>query len=205
MRTTLAGWKRHKNHPDARIRRRYAWEARELATTFSAAVAGAKLYYRNEPEMQAKISAVLDDLHREFGWKSRLFSALGSRYVLWRLRREEKLLASGWSYEPPTFYEKNDACEDEQPARCRTATPSAAPVKPIRAVRAPAARPTRMKRRSDEMRHLRLGAAEMFSAPGICTKGPFRRQMDQSRARKSRGRRPPKRRREALTRTRTAT
>ena len=87
--------------------------------------------------MHAKMSAVLDDLHREFGWKSRLFSAVGSRYVLWRIRREEKLLASGWSYEPPTYYEKNDACEDGQPARCRTATPSAAPVKPIRAAEPP--------------------------------------------------------------------
>ena len=35
VRTTLAGWRRHKNHPDPRIRRRYAWEVRELATTFS--------------------------------------------------------------------------------------------------------------------------------------------------------------------------
>ena len=32
VRTTLAGWKRYKNHPDARIRERFAWEARELAT-----------------------------------------------------------------------------------------------------------------------------------------------------------------------------
>ena len=30
VRTTLAGWKRHKNHPDPRVRDRYAWEAREI-------------------------------------------------------------------------------------------------------------------------------------------------------------------------------
>ena len=35
-RTTLAGWRRYKNHPDKRIRARFAWEARELATTFTA-------------------------------------------------------------------------------------------------------------------------------------------------------------------------
>ena len=57
VRTTLAGWKRYKNHPDPRIRRRYAWEARELATIFSAVVGGAKLYYRGNPEMHAKMSA----------------------------------------------------------------------------------------------------------------------------------------------------
>ena len=46
VRTTLAGWRRHKNHPDARVRRRYAWEARELATTFSALIGAARLYFR---------------------------------------------------------------------------------------------------------------------------------------------------------------
>jgi hypothetical protein len=128
VRTTLAGWKRYKNHPDARIRRRYAFEARELVTVFSAAVAGAKLYYRDNPEMRAKMSALLDDLHREFGWKSRLYSALGGWYVLWKIRREEKRLASGWTYEPPTFYEKNDACKDlAGAARCRYVAPQGVP------------------------------------------------------------------------------
>ena len=78
--------------------------------------------------MYAKMSALLADLHREFGWKSRLFSALGSRYVLWKIRREEKRLAAGWTYEPPTFYEKNDACADlAGAARCRYVTTRLAP------------------------------------------------------------------------------
>ena len=64
VRTTLAGWKRYKNHPDARVRRRFAWEARELATTFSAAVAGAKMYYRRNPAMRAKMAALLKELNR---------------------------------------------------------------------------------------------------------------------------------------------
>ncbi|MGO8688600.1 MAG: B12-binding domain-containing radical SAM protein [Thermoguttaceae bacterium] len=124
VRTTLAGWKRYKNHPDERIRRRYAFEARELATTFSAALAGAVRYYRNNPQMRAKLSAILADLHREFGWKSRLFSAVGGWYVLWKIRREEKRLASGWTYEPPTYYEKNEACAELAAAsRCRCVTP----------------------------------------------------------------------------------
>ena len=82
VRTTLAGWRRHKNHPDPRVRRRYAWEARELATTFSAVVGAAKLYYRDNPAMHAKMSALLRELHAEFGWKSRLASAVGGRWVL---------------------------------------------------------------------------------------------------------------------------
>jgi hypothetical protein len=111
VRTTLAGWKRYKNHPDPRIRRRFAWESRELATTFSAVIRAMKRYYRKDPAMQAKMSRILRDLHGEFGWKSRLAAALGGPYVLWKTRREEKRLAGGWTYEPPTFYERNDFVE----------------------------------------------------------------------------------------------
>lgn len=110
FRTTLAGWKRYKNHPDPRIRRRFAQETRGLATTYSAAVAAAKMYYRKNPEMHASIAALLRDLHREFGLKSRLMSLLGGWYVLRQIRREEKLLAAGWTREPPTFYEQNSGC-----------------------------------------------------------------------------------------------
>ena len=118
VRTTLAGWRRHKNHPDPRVRRRYAWEVRELATTFSAVVGAAKLYYRNNPAMHAKMSALLQELHAEFGWKSRLCSAIGGRWLLRQIRKEEKRLAAGFSYEPPTFYERNAAVTDRPEGRC---------------------------------------------------------------------------------------
>ena len=131
VRTTLAGYRRHKNHPNPRVRDRYAWEARELATTFSAVVGAAKLYFRNDPAMYAKMSALLRELHAEFGWKSRLASALGSRWVLRQIRKEEKRLAAGFSYEPPTFYERNEAAADRSDVPlCRSAAPLALPAKP---------------------------------------------------------------------------
>jgi hypothetical protein len=126
VRTTLAGWKRYKNHPDARVRRRFAWEARELATTFAAATAGARMYYRRNPAMRAKMAALLKELNEEFGWKSRLISLVGGPYVYWKLLREEKRLAAGWTYEPPTFYEKNAACHDAAADPCRYVTPEIA-------------------------------------------------------------------------------
>lgn len=107
VRTTLAGWKRYKNHPDARIRRHYAWEARELGTTFSALVGAVRLYYRDNPRMAAKADLVLQELRAEFGLKSRFYAAVGGRYVLHTIRQEEKRLARGWTYEPPTLYEAN--------------------------------------------------------------------------------------------------
>ena len=38
VRTTLAGWKRYKNHPDPRVRARYARECAGLATIYAGAL-----------------------------------------------------------------------------------------------------------------------------------------------------------------------
>ena len=110
--TTLSGWLRHKNHPDPRVRARFAFEARELATTYSALVGAALRYYRNTPAMFAKMKSLLKNLHREFGIMSRLASLVGRFYVYRKIRQEEKRLAEGWTYEPPTFYERNAYCND---------------------------------------------------------------------------------------------
>jgi radical SAM superfamily enzyme YgiQ (UPF0313 family) len=134
VRTTLAGWKRYKNHPDPRIRRRIAWESQDLATTFSAVIWAMKRYYRKNPPMRAKMSHLLRELYQEFGWKSRLAAAVGGPYVLWKTRREEKRLARGWTYEPPTFYETNDFVEPTaantrlHTGRCCYVTPRVVPV-----------------------------------------------------------------------------
>lgn len=126
LRTTLAGWKRYRNHPDPRIRRRFAWEVEGMATEYSAVVAATKRYYRKDPVMHAKMAALLEDMHRAFGWKSRLFAAIGGPYLLWKIRQEEQRLARGWTYEPPTFYDVNEAAladERHGAARCRYVTP----------------------------------------------------------------------------------
>ncbi len=129
VRTTLAGWKRYKHHPDPRIRRRFQWDSGDLATTWTAAVAGAKRYYRRDPAMRARMAALLAELHREFGWKSRLYAAIGGLHVCRCIRREERRLAQGWTCEPPTFYERNEAAQrlagaDARPAAlCQYVTP----------------------------------------------------------------------------------
>ncbi len=133
VRTTIAGWRRYKNHPDLRIRRRYVWESQELPTTFSAVIWAMKAYYRRDPVMRDKMSGILKDLYAEFGWKSRLVAAVAGPYVLWKIRREEKRLAQGWTYEPPTFYERNQFVElpadggRAQPELCSYVTPREVP------------------------------------------------------------------------------
>ena len=126
VRTTLKGWKQHKNHPDARVRRRFAWEARELSITFAAATAAARIHYRNDPDMHAKITELLRELFREYGLKARLAAMFGGRYVLRKIRKEQKRLASGWTYEPPTFYEKNHVADvsDRSTASCHVVSPA---------------------------------------------------------------------------------
>jgi radical SAM superfamily enzyme YgiQ (UPF0313 family) len=120
VRTTLAGWQRYKDHPDPRIRRRFRWEGRELGDGLTALVAAARGYFSQQPALHAKMSGLLEELVREFGWKARLFGSLGGRWLLSRIRREERSLAAGWTYEPPTFYERNAAVTDNPTAElCR--------------------------------------------------------------------------------------
>ncbi len=129
VRTTLAGWRRCKNHPNPCIRDRYVWESRELGTTFSALVGAARLYYRRNPALYAKMSALLKELHAEYGWKSRIFSAIGGRWLLRQIRKEEKRLASDWTYEPTTFYERNAAVTNcPKAVLCRCAAPRVATI-----------------------------------------------------------------------------
>lgn len=126
LRTTLAGWKRYKDHPYRRIRQRFKMEVDGMATMFSAVVAGTRSYYRDNPALYARMTRLLKDMNREFGWRSRVSALLGGPYVLRKIRGEEQRLASGWTYEPPTFYEVNDAVEPnkrQSASRCSYATP----------------------------------------------------------------------------------
>jgi hypothetical protein len=125
VRTTLAGWKRYRNYHDGRICRRFAWEARELGCSLAALVGGARLYYREQPAMRNRLSRLLAELYREFGWKTRIFGEIGGRWLLRRMRREEASLAAGRTFEPPTFYERNAAVVDNPAALlCQYAVPA---------------------------------------------------------------------------------
>ena len=82
-----------------------AWDARDLPVTLAGALWAAKQRFRDNPELTAKISGVLKEIHREFGVKSKLVAPLVGRYLRIKLSREDRRLRKGWTYEPPTFYE----------------------------------------------------------------------------------------------------
>ena len=75
-------------------------------------------WLRDNRPLVAKIRACREEMGREFGWKQPRWSrrcSAGSCCSRWGARRER--LERGWTYEPPTFYELNDAAKTlkEQP------------------------------------------------------------------------------------------
>ena len=110
LRTLLSGWQRYKDHPQPRLRRRLARETGWLAKSGAAMAAAAREYYSDQPVMHAKLSALVEDLCTEFGECTRHAAQIAAPHVLAAIRAEEERLAAGWTYEPPTFYEINDAC-----------------------------------------------------------------------------------------------
>lgn len=110
VRVTLNGWRLYKNHPNACVRTRILREGCELSTKSSALVGMAVRYFRNNPAMCAKMRELLRELHNEFGWKSRFWSWFGGWWMSRQIRKEEKRLKLGTAkYEPPTYYEGNEA------------------------------------------------------------------------------------------------
>jgi radical SAM superfamily enzyme YgiQ (UPF0313 family) len=107
-RTTLKGWRRYKDHLDQRIRDRFAWEARALAMVYPAALWAARRWFRDRnPELVKKLTGLLDEIKREIGLKARLLAPLGGPFVFSKLRKEDRRLKAGRTYEPPMFYEMN--------------------------------------------------------------------------------------------------
>jgi radical SAM superfamily enzyme YgiQ (UPF0313 family) len=100
--TFLKGWRRYKNHPDKRIRERFAWEVRPLRTTYAGAVWAMRKWYGENAAMKRTLDRLLKDLYRTFGWKTRIVAPPIGMYISWAIKREEQRLARGWTYEPET-------------------------------------------------------------------------------------------------------
>ena len=109
VRTMLMGWKRLKNHPDPCVRDRAQWEFGPITATYAAAVRAMKIWYRHDRPMYREAAEVLQGLYREFGIQTRLIGGLLGPFLYLAMRREEKRLNAGWTREPETRYEKNEA------------------------------------------------------------------------------------------------
>lgn len=109
IRTILKGWQRYHSHPDNRIRNRYLADVKPLRNMYAGAVWAMKKWYRHDKIMHQQLADLLKDIYATLGLQPRLVAPVAGRYIYWTMRREEKRFAAGWTIEPKTFFEKNQA------------------------------------------------------------------------------------------------
>jgi hypothetical protein len=105
--TTFEGWMRYKDYPEPRVQDRFRWEARSLKSAYSGVLwAMEKRFKGTNQNLSEQIRTLRQDVEREFGSISKAFAAFLGPVLLWTSRREEKRLAAGKTYEPPTIIER---------------------------------------------------------------------------------------------------
>jgi radical SAM superfamily enzyme YgiQ (UPF0313 family) len=108
-RTSFSGWQRYHNHPDPRVRARFARDGRMLRYFYSGALwAMERKLGKSNPAVTAKIHAFREELERALGPKAALAASLVGPALLWTSNREERRLKHGQTYEPPTFVERTN-------------------------------------------------------------------------------------------------
>lgn len=106
-RTLLAGWKRYKDSPDARVRERFAREMHRLSGIYGSALWAMERQFREvNREVSQRIRALQQEFRQESGVVSKMLPSLLGPILLWTARREERRLAQGKTYEPPTILER---------------------------------------------------------------------------------------------------
>jgi radical SAM superfamily enzyme YgiQ (UPF0313 family) len=108
-RTLLEGWRRYKNDPDARVRERFTRDAEKLRTAYNAALwAMEREFKKVNREVSTQIRGLRKEIDAEFGGVARIASRAIGPVLWWTTRREERRLAAGWTYEPPTILERTN-------------------------------------------------------------------------------------------------
>jgi radical SAM superfamily enzyme YgiQ (UPF0313 family) len=111
-RTLLTGWKRYKDWPDVRVRERFTREMGRLSGIYGSALwAMEKQFKKVNANVSEQIRALRLDFKRESGFMSKMVPAVLGPVLLWTTRREERRLARGKTYEPPTILERRNWVE----------------------------------------------------------------------------------------------
>ena len=108
----MAGWKRYKDSPDSRVRERFAREMGRLSGVYSSALWAMQRQFRKvDRNVSEQIRALRQEFKQESGIVSRMLPAVLGPVLLWTTRREERRLARGKTYEPPTILERTNWVE----------------------------------------------------------------------------------------------
>ena len=110
--TMLQGWQRYKDYPDPRVRERFEREMKKLSSAYNAALwAMEKEFKKVNRGVSDRIHKLRREVEKEFPVVARLTAAALGPVLLWSTRREERRLAAGRTYEPPTFLERRNWVE----------------------------------------------------------------------------------------------
>jgi len=105
--TMLLGWQRYKDYPDPRVRERFAREVKKLSSAYNAALwAMEKEFKKVNRGVSQRIHKLRREVEKEFPVVARFTAASLGPVLLWSTRREDRRLAKGRTYEPPTFLER---------------------------------------------------------------------------------------------------
>jgi len=107
--TMFQGWQRYKDYPDPRVRERFAREVKKLNRAYSGALWVMEREFKKVNRIVSeRIHKLRHEVENEFPIVARLTAAWLGPILLWSTRREEHQLASGRTYEPPTFVERRN-------------------------------------------------------------------------------------------------
>ncbi len=107
--TMLQGWQRYKDYPDPRVRERFARQVKKLSGAYNAALWVMEREFKKvNRSVSEQIHKLRREVEKEFPVIARLTAASLGPILLWSTRREENRLASGRTYEPPTFVERRN-------------------------------------------------------------------------------------------------
>ena len=108
-RTMLQGWRRYRDYPDPRVRERFAREMEKVSSAYNAALwAMEKKFRKINGAVSKEIRELRREIENEFGFIARLTSHFLGPVLLWTSHREERRLAAGQTYEPPTIVERTN-------------------------------------------------------------------------------------------------
>ncbi len=111
-RTLLVGFRRYKDFPDPRVRERFTREMGRLSGVYSSALWAMEHEFRKvDVRVSEQIRALRQEFKQESGFAGRMLPAVLGPVLLWTTRREEKRLARGRTYEPPTILERRNWVE----------------------------------------------------------------------------------------------
>lgn len=104
IRTMADGWRRYRDDPDPRVRRRVAMEGRQLQYGYGAPLWAMERYLRHiHPDISGRIGDVRRGLERDLGRFSAWINRTAGTALHWSARRESRLYPAGRRLEPRTF------------------------------------------------------------------------------------------------------